>query len=363
MDPALISAFRRDGWVVIPGAVDEAVISEARRALGGIYPAYDQLERSPGEYPWATNGQFGGLRLWPAGVLLLDLLPLDDAVVSIAEALVDSDDLRLLRAGYQAKYGSTVDYNQVLHVDYPNHSLVVPADDDIVGFFLYLSDVTADLGPTMLVSDAVRGPLRPDRTHLISAPEHTGMYAAERTATGSAGSLLAYRSTTYHRGSAIIARRGVRLTLGFAYGRPAPWTGFQAFPGLAKNPGCGKRSWRRHRASVPSWASRRPVTPTGTRARSPPSHGAIRVSTGRLRLIPADSADRRPYDQAMNSPPGPGRNGPAARRGGRGGLVAVVIVAMLIVGGGAFGLVWSLTGNKAAAGGAGQATSPASPRR
>jgi len=63
----------------------------------------------------------------------------------------------------------------------------------------------------------------------------------------------------------------------------------------------------------------------------------------------------------MNSPPGPGRYGPASRRGGRGGLVAVVIVAMLVVGGGAFALVWSLTGTKAAAGGAGQATSPASP--
>jgi hypothetical protein len=240
VDPALISTFRRDGWVVIPHAVDETVITEARRALGGIYPTYDQLERSPGEYPWAVDGQFGGLRLWPVDVLLLDLLPLHDAVVAIAQALAGRDDLRLLRAGYQAKYGGTVDYTQVLHLDYPNHSLVVPADDDIAGFFLYLSDVTADLGPTMLVCDTARGPLRPDRTHLRPAADYPAMYAAERAATGSAGSLLAYRSTTYHRGSAISAPRGVRLTLGFAYGRPAPWTGYQAFPRLGEEPGLRK---------------------------------------------------------------------------------------------------------------------------
>ncbi|MGH3302572.1 MAG: hypothetical protein ACRDOK_12980 [Streptosporangiaceae bacterium] len=113
----------------------------------------------------------------------------------------------------------------------------MPDDDDIVGFFLYLSDVTADLGPTMLVSDTVRGRLRPDRTHLMPAADYPEMYAAEQAATESGGSLLAYRSTTYHRGSAITAPRGVRLTLGFAYGRPASWTGYQAFPRLGEEPG------------------------------------------------------------------------------------------------------------------------------
>jgi ectoine hydroxylase-related dioxygenase (phytanoyl-CoA dioxygenase family) len=239
VDPALVSQFSRDGWVVIPHAVDETVIGEARRALRDVYPTYDQLERSPRQYPWAADGQFGGLRLWPVDVVLLDLLPLHESVAAMAEALVGSDDVRLLRAGYQAKYGSTVDYTQVLHVDYPNHSLVVPADNDIVGFFLYLSDVTAGLGPTMLVSDTVRGPLRPDRTHLAPA-DYPEMYAAEQAATGSAGSLLAYRSTTYHRGSGLSAPRGVRLTLGFAYARPAPWTGFQAFPRLGEEPGLRK---------------------------------------------------------------------------------------------------------------------------
>lgn len=237
MDPALLSRFHRDGWVHIPDAVGDKVISEARHALGGFYPTYDEIERSPEAYPWASDGQFGGLRLWPVDVLPLDLLPLDEAIVTIAQSLTSSEDVRLLRAAYQIKYGGTVDYTQVLHFDYPNHSLVVPADDDIIGFFLYLSDVPADVGPTMLVSDTVRGPLLADRTHLWSINDGPEIYAAEQAATGTAGSLLAYRSTTYHRGSAMTAARGVRLTLGFAYGKPAPWTGYQSFPRLGEEAG------------------------------------------------------------------------------------------------------------------------------
>jgi hypothetical protein len=63
-------------------------------------------------------------------------------------------------------------------------------------------------------------------------------------------------------------------------------------------------------------------------------------------------------------PPAPAAYGPpppAPRRGGPGALVAVVIVAMLVVGGGAFALVWSLTGKHTASDAAGQATPPVSP--
>jgi hypothetical protein len=76
----------------------------------------------------------------------------------------------------------------------------------------------------------------------------------------------------------------------------------------------------------------------------------------------------------MSSPPGAGQYSPVPpapeaygpppsgpRRGGPGALVAVVIVAMLVVGGGAFALVWSLTGKHTASDAAGQATPPASP--
>ncbi len=63
--------------------------------------------------------------------------------------LLGTTDIRLLRAGFQAKYAGAADYEQVLHFDYPNHSLVMPPDDEIIGFFLYLSDITDELGATV----------------------------------------------------------------------------------------------------------------------------------------------------------------------------------------------------------------------
>jgi len=230
------SEFAAHGWAFVPDVLDSETLAEARRRLAAIYPSEEELRSSPDRHQWVADGQFGGLRMWPIGDLLLDLLPVDERIRVVAEQVLGSSDIRLLRAGYQAKYAGTVDFEQVLHYDYPNHSLVVPAENDIIGFFLYLSDVTAELGPTMLVSDQLRGDITPERTHPTpeSCPEY---YRAEVPAVGPAGSLLAYRSTTYHRGSAMTAGAGVRLTLGFSYARPAPWYGFQSYPRLGEEEG------------------------------------------------------------------------------------------------------------------------------
>ncbi len=236
MEPAGAELFAKQGWILLPSVVDAATVQLVQQSLARVYPTSEELRADPRSHRWVTEGQFGALRLWPLDDLVLDLLPLDPRIVATAETLLGTGDIRLLRAGYQAKYAATVDYTQVLHYDYPNHSLVVPADDDIVGFFLYLSDITEDLGPTMLVSDEVRGAISPERTH-PDPSAWPGLYAAERPAVGTAGSLLAYRSTTYHRGSAITAADGVRLTVSFAYGRTSPWTGYTAFPRLGEEAG------------------------------------------------------------------------------------------------------------------------------
>jgi len=53
-----------------------------------------------------------------------------------------------------AKYTGAADYDQSLHRDYLNHSLLVPAPDQApaqVEMFVYLGDVPADLGPPSYV--------------------------------------------------------------------------------------------------------------------------------------------------------------------------------------------------------------------
>jgi ectoine hydroxylase-related dioxygenase (phytanoyl-CoA dioxygenase family) len=228
--------FASHGWTLVPDVIDAATVKEVQDALNRVYPTEDQLRAEPAAHSWVADGQFGGLRLWPLDDLLLDLLPVDHRIVAVVQQLMGTTQIQLLRAGYQAKYAGTADFDQVLHYDYPNHSLVVPNPDDVVGFFLYLSDVTEDLGPTVLVSDLVRGPITPEMTH-PTPQDRPDLYAQARPAVGSAGSLLVYRSTTYHRGSAMTASAGVRLTLGFSYAQPAPWRGFLSFPRLGEESG------------------------------------------------------------------------------------------------------------------------------
>ncbi len=235
MDDAL-THFASHGWAPFPEVFDGKSVEEVRQRLGAMYPTFEQFQSERSRYADLADGQVGGLKMWPLDDLVLDLVPLDARLVGLAETLLRTRDLRLLRAAYQAKYAQTVDFDQVLHYDYPNHSLVVPAEADIVGFFLYISDVADDLGPTALVSDAVRGPITPGRTH-PDAKTWPELYAAERRAVAGASSVLAYRSTTYHRGTAITAPAGVRVTLGASYGRSAPWIGYTSFPRLGEDRG------------------------------------------------------------------------------------------------------------------------------
>lgn len=236
MDSSLVEHFAVHGWAVFPDVVDTATLSRAMERLQLLYPSFDAYHANPERYPELADGQFGGVRLWPVDDLELDLLSLNAGLVALAQELIGKRDIRLLRGGYQAKYAGTVDFDQVLHYDYPNHTLVVPMDNDVIGFFLYLSDVTDDLGPTALVSDAVRGDVTPGRTHLDPSawPE---LYAVEQRATGLAGTVLAYRATTYHRGTAIEAHVGTRLTLSYAFAQPSPWTGYASFPRLGEEQG------------------------------------------------------------------------------------------------------------------------------
>lgn len=236
MDAVALAHFRTHGWVLLPDVLDVAALDAARRSLAAVYPSAEGFAAAPDDHAWVGDGPFGGVRLLPVDDVVLDLLPLHPALVVVARELLGTSDVRLLRAGYQAKYAGAADYDQVLHFDYPNHSLVVPVDDDVIGFFVFVDDVTDDLGPTMLVSDVDRGPLRSDRTH--GGPTHRpDLYAVERPAVGAAGTVLAYRATTYHRGSAMTATTGRRLTLAFGYGRATSPTGYTAWPRLGEEPG------------------------------------------------------------------------------------------------------------------------------
>ena len=86
----------------------------------------------------------------------LNRLVLGDTMIDLARDLLGTDDIRLYLAIVTAKYaGQPSEYNQLLHTDFPNHTLTVPRAES--GYqqletFVYLTDVGPDNGATRFVS-------------------------------------------------------------------------------------------------------------------------------------------------------------------------------------------------------------------
>jgi hypothetical protein len=229
------------GWCVIEGVIPADVLAAARRALADVFPTADEFadrvdpNRSA---PFLTEG--GAPRpQFPFEQDALNRVALHDAVIDLAEQFLTIDDIRLYQAGAAAKYANAApDYEQLLHVDYANHTLVVPRTDvgyQHVTMFIYLSDVTPETGATRIVSREHTGDIPIERTYL-HLEEYADLYALEESASGPAGSVFVYRPDVFHRGVPLTAPRAARFVLPVAF-KPAgtDWIGHHAFPAGAED--------------------------------------------------------------------------------------------------------------------------------
>lgn len=247
-DHEILDALHADGWVLIEGFFNHEALSEVIDVASGYYPSEREYYSNPDGYAWIKGDPFAGAISFPFPDMCLNNLPTHPRIVSLAEQCLCTTEIRLLRAGLQAKFAGAADYEQPLHYDYPNHTLVVPGrghEDMAIGLFLYLADVTADLGPTCLVPKSKAPPIDPAVTHFFRDPEATHsrmdfanapeLYEVEVPASGPLGSLLVYHTDTLHRGSAMTTESGIRLTLGFAYGGANSCEGSQSWPSLGED--------------------------------------------------------------------------------------------------------------------------------
>jgi Phytanoyl-CoA dioxygenase (PhyH) len=169
----------------------------------------------------------------------LNRVALHDGIIDLAERLLAIEDIRVYQAAVTAKYANAApDYEQLLHVDYANHTLVVPRTDvgyQHVTMFVYLSDVTPETGATRVVSREHTADIPIERTYLHLS-EYAHLYAVEEAASGPAGSVLVYRPDVFHRGVPLTTPRAARFLLAVAF-KPAAtdWIGYHAFPGRAED--------------------------------------------------------------------------------------------------------------------------------
>jgi Phytanoyl-CoA dioxygenase (PhyH) len=235
--------WEEDGWCLVRGLLPPDIIAGAQAVLPSLVPTAEEFADNVDP---ARNEPFrvDSHRVMPRFPFedgVLNDIVVHDRIIDLAEELLglDEADLRLYQAMLSAKYGEgALSDEQLLHVDFGNHTLVVPRHEpgyQQLEMFVYLSDVTPETGATRVVSRRLTPGIQVERTYL-SHTDYTDLYAAEVPASGPAGSILAYRPDVYHRGVRMTAPRSARFMVHVSY-KPAntDWLGSHGLPNAAED--------------------------------------------------------------------------------------------------------------------------------
>jgi hypothetical protein len=243
LTPEAEAVWREDGWCVLPAAIPAEDLAGAQRALAHLFPSVEEMDArlDAGN----DDERTGPWRDWdvakpefPFRSRSLNKVAMHQVCIDLAERLLDSRDIRLYQGVVSAKYaGQSSGFNQLLHTDYPNHTLVVPRRDtgyQHLELFVYLNDVT--VGATRLVSWRKTADIPVER-HTLSLADYGPLYDVPGEATGPAGSIVAYRPDVYHRSVDFTERGIARFMMHLAY-RPAnaAWVGFHTWPSKGLSP-------------------------------------------------------------------------------------------------------------------------------
>jgi hypothetical protein len=235
IDDASLKQLWEQGFTVIENVLDRETLEAAREALWKIFPRPEDYFADPSQYPAYAASQFSGARLFPYPSWDLNRVAVYPDLINAAERFLAATDIEIYKIELLAKYSGAVNYDQPHHLDFCNHSLVVPRRDARhvqMTTFILLSDVTELDGPTKLV------PLE-DTRHLPLDPHGLpfgDLFDKEVAATAPAGSILIYRTDVFHRGSDFTAPGRSRFALLVDFQeRGWPWNGKMSWPGLAAN--------------------------------------------------------------------------------------------------------------------------------
>jgi hypothetical protein len=229
------------GWCLIEDVIPPDLLAGVREALPAVFPTADEFadQLDPDRNAPFLTERDAPRPQFPFEAQALNRVALHDTIIDVAEQMLEVEDLRLYQAAVTAKYANAApDYEQLLHVDYANHTLVVPRTDigyQHVTMFIYLSDVTPETGATRVVSREHTADIPVERTYL-HLEEYAHLYALEESASGPAGSVFVYRPDVFHRGVPLTAPRSARFLLPVAFKPPATdWIGYHAFPARAED--------------------------------------------------------------------------------------------------------------------------------
>ncbi len=233
---AKLAEVREQGYTIVEGFLDRDTLAAARKALFDIYPTPEAYFANPEPHAKLVATQFSGINVFPFKFWELNRVAVTPDLIDAAERLLGSTDLELYKGELWAKFSGAIDYDQFLHRDYGNHTLVVPRADDRnmqMTTFILLSDVTEADGPTKIVPRAHTRdiPLGINRFGPGEMVDH------EISVTGPAGSLMIYKTDTFHRGSKFTGEKRARFAMLTDFQVRGPrWQGKMSWPDRANHP-------------------------------------------------------------------------------------------------------------------------------
>jgi len=229
------AAWQADGFVILPGFIPVDELESAVAELGLLFPSAEGFhDRTDARRERFIGDEFAGIDTFPFASTALNLLAVNHRILGLAEALLDDRDIHLYAAEAWAKYTGACDYDQDLHRDYLNHTVLVPSRTPgcrQVEMFVFLNDVPEELGPPHLVSRRFTADLPAVPNWLLRPGQKSdgrftddsgspGLYAAEVTGAGPAGTVIAFETGIFHRSTGLTAPRGVRYSMHLGF-RPA----------------------------------------------------------------------------------------------------------------------------------------------
>ncbi|WP_405063390.1 phytanoyl-CoA dioxygenase family protein [Kribbella sp. NBC_01505] len=143
------------GLVILPGFSSAEDLVAALGELPSMFPTaegfHDGTDERRTRY---LEDEFEGIDGFPFASTELSMLAVHPRIVQLAETLLGQTDLRLSSAEAWAKYTGATSYDQELHRDYLNQTILVPSTDDRyqhLELFVFLTDVPEELGAPHLV--------------------------------------------------------------------------------------------------------------------------------------------------------------------------------------------------------------------
>ncbi|MBO0882779.1 MAG: phytanoyl-CoA dioxygenase family protein [Mycobacterium sp.] len=227
--------WREHGYVIVR-LLDDDQLAAALENIDEYMPSWEEYARHPRWFAETVGSKVhrrpGQGATFPYVNDALNASTIHPEYVAFAERVMGTKRIMLSHGQLGGKYAGTRDFEQQLHYDYGNNTLVVPKPDSEIldlPMILYYTDVTVDLSPTYAVSQQYTRdePLTP---RFRSREEYPEMYEREFPVTVPAGSALIYSMNTFHRGSALRAKEGLRFAQNIGLKRiDAQWTGQETF--------------------------------------------------------------------------------------------------------------------------------------